>query len=159
MHWENKKFSWLTLLRHLLYLGVWYQTCNNAEAYCIAIQWHTIPLPLQRKECSTDTCCHVGEPRKHAKEKRSWISLIAQWVRICLPMQGTRVQSCFPGRSHTLRGPTEPSSHSSWASVLQLLQPACCEPAPVSARSPCNEKPKHCNQEQAPLATTREKPD
>ena len=71
MHWENKKFKWLTLLQHLLYLGARYQTCSIAEAYCVAIQWNMILLPLQRKERSTDTCCNVDEPWKQATEKEA----------------------------------------------------------------------------------------
>ena len=38
-------------------------------------------------------------------------SLVAQWVRICLPVQGTRVQSLIPEDS-TCRGAAEPVRHS-----------------------------------------------
>ena len=45
--------------------------------------------------------------------KNNGASLVAQWLRICLPMQGTRVSSPGLGRSHMPR--------SSWAREPQLL--------------------------------------
>ena len=37
-------------------------------------------------------------------------SLVAQWLRICLPMQGTRVQALV-WEDPTCRGATRPVSH------------------------------------------------
>ena len=37
-------------------------------------------------------------------------SLVAQWLRICLPMQGTRVRALV-WEDHTCRGATMPVSH------------------------------------------------
>ena len=37
-------------------------------------------------------------------------SLVAQWLRICLPMQGTRVRALV-GEDPTRRGATKPMSH------------------------------------------------
>ena len=66
-------------------------------------------------------------------------SLVVQWLRILLPMQGTRVRALvreYP----TCHGATkpvhrnywacalEPGSHNYWARVPQLLKPACLEP-------------------------------
>ena len=39
-----------------------------------------------------------------------WASLVAQWLRICLPMQGTRVQALV-WEDPTCRGATKPVSH------------------------------------------------
>ena len=41
-------------------------------------------------------------------------SLVAQWLRICLPMQGTRVQALV-WEDPTCRGATRPVSHNYWA--------------------------------------------
>ena len=38
-------------------------------------------------------------------------SLVAQWLRICLPMQGTRVRALV-WEDPTCRGATRPASHS-----------------------------------------------
>ncbi|KAJ8779555.1 hypothetical protein J1605_012439 [Eschrichtius robustus] len=38
-------------------------------------------------------------------------SLVAQWLRVCLPMQGTRVRSLV-GEDPTCSGATKPVSHS-----------------------------------------------
>ena len=48
--------------------------------------------------------------------------------------------------------------HNYWAHVLQLLKPACLEPVLRNKRSHCNEKPTRHNEEQLPLAATRESP-
>ena len=44
------------------------------------------------------------------KEKRMRASLVAQWLRIYLPMQGTRVQA-LGWEDPTCRGATRPVSH------------------------------------------------
>ena len=54
-------------------------------------------------------------------------SLVVQWLRICLLMQGTRVRSLVR-EDPTCRRATKPVHHNYWACVLQLLKPACLEP-------------------------------
>ena len=39
-----------------------------------------------------------------------WASLVAQWLRVCLPMQGTRVRALV-WEDPTCRGVTKPVSH------------------------------------------------
>ena len=41
----------------------------------------------------------------------NWASLVAQWLRICLPMQGTWVRALV-WEDPTCRGATKPMSHS-----------------------------------------------
>ena len=85
-------------------------------------------------------------------------SLVAQWLRIHLPMQGTRVRALVR-EDPTCRGATEPvhhyywacalepASHNYWARVPQLLKPARLEPVLHNKRSHHNEKPAHRNKE------------
>ena len=80
-------------------------------------------------------------------------SLVAQWLRIRLPMQGTQVWSLVR-EDPTCHGATkpmhhnywacapEPACHNYWARVLQLLKPGHLEPVPAT-RSHRNEKPVH----------------
>ena len=96
-------------------------------------------------------------------------SLVAQWLRIRLPMQGTWVQALV-WEDPTCRGATkpvrhnywacalEPAIHNNWAHVPQLLKPAHLEPVLHNKRSHHNEKLMHRNEEQPPLAATRESP-
>ena len=68
-------------------------------------------------------------------------SLVAQWLRIRLPMQGTRVWALVQ-EDPTCRGASKPVchnywawalesvSHNYWACVPQLLKPAHLEPVP-----------------------------
>ena len=87
------------------------------------------------------------------------ISLVVQWLRICLPMQGTRVRDLVredltghgatkPVRHNYWACALEPVSHNYWAHMPQLLKPACLQPMLHNKRSHRNEKP--------PLAATRE---
>ena len=81
-------------------------------------------------------------------------SLVAQWLRIRLPMQGTWVQALFR-EDPTCRRATkpvshsywacalEPASHNYWAHVPQLLSPRATttEARTPRARAPQQEKP------------------
>ena len=50
------------------------------------------------------------------------ISLVVQWLRIHLPMQGTVVQSLI-WEAPTCHMPTKAMHHNYWAGVVQLLKP------------------------------------
>ena len=71
--------------------------------------------------------------------------LVVQWLRICLPMQGTRVWSLVQEDSACHRA-TKPVYHNSCAQVLQLLKPA---PPRACARK---------SRSHGPCRTTREQP-
>ena len=85
-------------------------------------------------------------------------SLVAQWLRIRLPMQGTWVWALVQ-EDATCRRATkpvhhnywacalEPASHNYWAHVLQLLKPMHLGPVLHNKRSHCNEKPAQHNEE------------
>ena len=59
-------------------------------------------------------------------------SLVAQWLRIRLPVQGTRVRALV-GEDPTCGGATKPVRHNYWACVL--------EPGSLNYRAPQQEKP------------------
>ena len=61
-------------------------------------------------------------------------SLVAQWLRICLPMQGTRVQALVREDPSYCRA-TKPVCHNYRACVPQLLKPAHLEPVLRNKRS------------------------
>ena len=61
---------------------------------------------------------------------------MAQWLRICLPMQGTWVQSLVQEDSTCLRA-TKPTRHNGSLRAL--------EPVLYNKGSHCNEKPEHPN--------------
>ena len=72
-------------------------------------------------------------------------SLVVQWIRACLPMQGTLVESLV-WEDSTCRGATKPMCHIYWAPMLQLLKPMHLEPS-LYKRSHGNEKPVYCDEE------------
>ena len=75
----------------------------------------------------------------HYKRQPSETPLVVQWLRICLPMQGSRVQSLVQKDPTCLRA-AKPMSHGAWA----------LEPVLWNKRRHHSEKPEHCNQRVAP---------
>ena len=74
---------------------------------------------------------------------------MAQWLRICLPMQGTRVQALV-WEDSTCLGTTGPVSH--------ITEPEGLEPVLCNKRGRDSERPAHRDEEWPLLATTRESP-
>ena len=72
------------------------------------------------------------------KQEGYGTSLVAQWLRIHLPLQETRVWSLIQ-EDPTCHGATKPISHNYWACAL--------EPMLHNKRSYRNEKPAHRNEE------------
>ena len=67
-------------------------------------------------------------------------SLVAQWIRVHLPGQDTRVQSLVL-EDFTCCRATKPVSHNHRAHVLQVLKPERPEPVLLDKGSCCSEKP------------------
>ena len=146
---------------------------------------------VQSKKLLFITCnnTHYRETRLYLEAHTTWLnlnthtwtSLVAQWLRIRLPMQGTWIQSLVR-KDPTCRGATkpmrhnywacalqpashnywactlEPTSHNYWGHMPQLLKPMRLESVLHNKRSHRNEKPAHCNKEWPPLCATREEP-
>ena len=94
-----------------------------------------------------------------AIKRNHWgASLVVQWLRIHLPVQGTWVQALVR-EDPTCRGAAKPMWHNYWACALepashnylahvpQLLKSVYLEPVLRNKRSHHNEKPSHCNEE------------
>ena len=88
--------------------------------------WTQRDTPIQRQ---TDTQRGEGHVKMEAGA-----SLVAQWLRIRLPMQGTRVRALVredpiccgankPGHHNYWACALEPTCHNYWACVSQLLSP------------------------------------
>ena len=95
------------------------------------------------------------------------VSNVAQWWRICLPVQETWVQFLIQADPTCLGGtkpmhhkywacPLEPGSWNYWAHVLQLRKPVCLEPVLCNKKSHQDKKPVYHNQRVAPLTQTRQ---
>ena len=86
--------------------------------------------------------------KKGKKKKKACFrtSLVAQWLKIHLPVQGSWVRALV-WEDPTCCGATKPICHNYWARMPQLLKPARLEPVLCNKRSRRNEKPVHCNQE------------
>ena len=77
--------------------------------------------------------------KRHFNKRKYGTSLVAQWLRICLPMQGTWVWALVQEdpTCHAATKPmhhnywacaSEPASYNYWACVPQLLKPAHLQP-------------------------------
>ena len=131
---------------------------RTVKLLCVTPWWwiHVIMHRSKPTECTTQRV-NFSKPWTLVN-KVSGASLVAQWLRMCLPMQGTRVQA-LAWEEPTCRGATrpmchnywacalEPASHNCWAQVPQLLKPVRLEPVLHNKRSHCNEKSAHRNKE------------
>ena len=54
----------------------------------------------------------------HTSNRKYWTPLVAQWLRICLPVQGTRVRALVR-EDPTCHGATKPVRHNYWACALE----------------------------------------
>ena len=105
----------------------------------------------------------IGAKQKQNKtktNKQTGTSLVAQWLRIRRPMQGTQVRALVR-EDPTCRRATKPMCHNYWACALEpmshnYLKPTCLEPALRNERSHGNEKLSP-QQRGAPCSTQLEK--
>ena len=71
-------------------------------------------------------CVSISPPRA---------SLVVQWLRVCLPMQGTRVRALV-WEDPTCCGATKPVSHNYWACASEACAPQQERPRQWEARAP-----------------------
>ena len=74
---------------------------------------------------------------------------MVQWIRICLPVQGTQVQS-LAWEDSTCRGAPKPERHNYWAGVLKLLKPACPRVCALQQETPPQWNPRTLQLERSP---------
>ena len=71
-------------------------------------------LIIRETQIKTTVRYHLTPVRMTITKKVYRASLVAQWLRICLPMQGTQVRALV-WEDPTCRGATKPMSHNYWA--------------------------------------------
>ena len=99
---------------------------RNQLVLCKAIEvwggcWSSEPNPPTTAMLFNSCDLHI-----HIKT-HDGTSLVAQWLGVRLPMQGTRVRALVQ-EDPTWRGATGPVSRNRWAHVPRLLRAACLEP-------------------------------
>ena len=72
--------------------------------------WQFIKHFLFASSSGQETPCHIQTERKKQIKEREWASLVAQWLRIRLPMQGTRVRALVQ-EDPTCHGAAKPVRH------------------------------------------------
>ena len=128
-----------------------HSTRKAKQTECIFFKTETVPYNKQQRQ---------EAPKRNSKasqiKQEMRISLVVQWLRIYLPMQGTRVWSLV-WEDSTCLGTTKSVCHNYWApeppSYLpkpQLLKPACLEAVLHEERGHGQEKPPHGNKEWHP---------
>ena len=86
---------------------------------------------------------------KRMKRNEDRASLVVQWLRIRLPMQGSRVRALVW---------EDPTCHGATGPVSTTTEPAHLEPVLHNGRGRDSERPAHRDEDWPPLATTRESP-
>ena len=74
-------------------------------------------LPYRKMNGGTD-----WQKKCLTKSQKVWASLVAQWLRICLPTQGTQVRALV-WEDPTCHGATRPVSHYYWACASGACAP------------------------------------
>ena len=125
-------------------------------------QSYTVPFPKDKLHLCTEgewgTSTNFKLQLLRSFKNTTGTSLVAQWLRIRLPMQRTQVRALIreDPTCHRATKPMshsywacalEPTSHNYWAHVPQLLKLTRLEPVLCNKRSHRNEKPVHCNEE------------
>ena len=111
---------------------------------------------LQSFEWRLDSSLLSLKQHSQHSQKNSDVSasLIMQWIRICLPMQGPWVQSLVREYSSCL-GAAKPMCHNYWAHAAateaRVTKPVLCK-----RRSQHREKTDRCKRSGAPARQTRE---
>ena len=104
--------------------------------------------------CALEWSRNIHYPSRRSMSTSIYVfsraSLVAQWLRICLSMQGTRVRALV-WEDLTCHGATRPVSHNYGA----CASGAC---APQQEKDHDSERPAHRDEEWPPLAATRESP-
>ena len=94
-----------------------YYGASHEGAYLLLKIQTIVPRSFQLLICSI--------PKLHSKsllKTQSGASLVAQWLRICLPMQGTRVRALV-WEDPTCRRAIGPMSHNYWACASGACAP------------------------------------
>ena len=86
-----------------------------------------------RKGNCTGKSCEENQDSKNIRVCGA--SLVAQGLRVCLPMQGTRVRALV-WEDPTCRGATRPVSHNYWACASEACAPQQERPRRRKARAP-----------------------
>ena len=122
LHWYNC----------LTYNKIWQKTRNkiNAQKWCQCFE--------------KDLKCFLNHVHTfYVLKLQSRASLVAQWLRIRLPMQGTQARALVR-EDPICRGANKPMRHNYWACALE---PVRLESMLCNKRSHRTEKPVHCKEE------------
>ena len=139
-------WEWLWLAQH----GSCAYPLTNDCTQTAGVSWSAVPWSRANQPTPK------GRKRDLKRQPPLGASLVAQWLRIHLPLQRTRVQALVC-EDPTCRGAAtpvhhnywdctlEPASHNYWARVPQLLKPTHLEPVLRNKRSHREEKPTRRN--------------
>ena len=102
--------------------------------------WSTMPRTLTTCACKKTSADLWNQGYK---KNQKGTSLVVQWLRICLPMQGTWVQSLLGElRSHMFHRATIPVCHNQRSCMLQQQQKdstCCCKRVCGTTKTQCSQ--------------------
>ena len=128
---EKRKTLWLKKLRKA-------RTCTSVLLQSAGFHYTTflmVSFLVLPSHCFSTSAAHWNHLESFKKILVSGASLVAQWLRTCLPMQGTRVRALV-WEDLTCRGATGPVSLRYWACVSGACAPQRERPRQWEARTP-----------------------
>ena len=111
--------------------------------------WYQNQTKTPQKKKTTCQYHLWTQMQKSSKKVANWTSLVAQWLRIRLPMQGTQVQALV-WEDPTCRRATKPVPHNYWA---WALEPLCHNYWSPCTYSPCSATREATTMRSLPTAT------
>ena len=119
--------TWHTAEFNKYQMNEWYNP-ENISCQMNKLKWlNSEPAHTHKRPAEIKTLfCSKSESRA---------SLVVQWLRICLPMQETRVRALV-WEDPTCRGATRPMSHNYWACASEACAQQQERPRQWEARAP-----------------------
>ena len=118
-YFHFKMKQWLHTVFKTVFIGVtiWRAPCQSLFKF---LKW-TFSL-IQQFQNLSHKCTCINAQKCLSKVSITGASLVAQWLKICLPMQGTRVRALV-WEDPTHHGATGPVSHNYWACASGACAP------------------------------------
>ena len=118
------------------------------NSHCLIHTWLS-RFSISLWVCFDSLCLSINFPSKGT-------SLVAQWLRIHLLMQGTRVRALVR-EDPTCCGATKPMHHNYWACALELMSHNYWAGVPQLSKPICLEPVLHTAMKRSPLSLQLEK--
>ena len=119
----------------------WITNCISSQSYISFKSFSYIRADIFWRTLKQPTAAGLGHIQfTWFFKQESWTSLVPQWLRIHLSMQGTQVRSLVR-EDPACRRATKPVCHNYWARMPQLLKPGNWSPCSATREATAMRSP------------------